>query len=69
MAHVRSLYLTPMIEKSFKEICVEDAGLIISSEHSYLCALLDCIVQNDRETGGLKESTHILNITLIFLLL
>ena len=50
--HVRNLYFQAMNERGFKDITVNDVGLLISSKYSFLGASLDGIVQCNQDTWG-----------------
>ena len=52
--HIRNLYFQAMNERGFKDIIVNDVGLLISSKNSFLGASLDGIFQCNQDTWGLE---------------
>ena len=52
--HVRNLYFQALNERGFKDIIVDDVGLLIYSKNSFLGASLDGIVQCNQDTWGLE---------------
>eukprot|EP00795_Rhopilema_esculentum_P003798 gene3798-15085_t len=52
-SHVRSLYLETLLRNGFNEVFVDEPGLV-SSNHSFLGASLDGIVEHGQDSWGLE---------------
>ena len=59
--YVRNLYLQAMNEKDFKDIFVEDVGLLISSKNSFSVHYWMALFNATKTLGALKLSSHIPN--------